>query len=75
MQLYWIYQSYQSKINASTKFGKSNFDKSKAKIVVQNIKHSVSGKCNYLIYTEICYKVCFNGYTWINGSHKTLYRH
>ena len=36
------------------------------------MNHSVTGKFNFLIFTETCDMLCFSGYTWINKSHKTF---
>ena len=58
-------------MNAPKKFDNMRINQ-KAKIVVQNIQHSVLVKCYYLIYTEMRYNLCFNGYTWTKGSTKTL---
>ena len=37
----------------------------------QILQHSISVKCDFIIDTEICYTLYFNGYTWINRSPKT----
>ena len=58
-------------MNASTKLSNISMSE-KAEIMVSNIQHSFSVKRNYLIATEMLYKPCFNGYTGINRSHKTL---
>ena len=54
-------------MNTSTQLGNISMSK-KAK------NRGLKVKYNYLIYSEMRYKLCFNGYTWINRSHKTLLR-
>ena len=59
LDVYLIYQSNQSKMNASTKFGNISIsDKAKN----PDIKFHFS-KVYYLICTEMHYKFCFNGLT------------
>ena len=44
----------------------------KAKIAVQNVKHSVLVKRKYLKYSEMRSKFCFKWYNPINRTHKTF---
>ena len=57
-------------MNASMKYGYISISE-KAKVVVFTVQHSVLVKCNYLIHSEMSYKLCFNEYTWLNKSRKT----
>ena len=58
-------------MNTSTKFSNISISE-KAKN--RGLKHItfLLVKGNYLISTEMRYKLCFNGYNGINRSHKTL---
>ena len=49
-------------MNTSTKFGTILISE-KAKIVFQNMQHSILVTCNYLTYNEVHYKLSFKGHT------------